>query len=139
MTTGPSPTERRQTPRYGCAGQAEVVVPGRGLRYTGEIADLSEGGCFLRVNCGLERGTGVEIWMKPDGQPLRIAAYLVVKRADGIGCKFNDLTARKLEQVRWLIAELAAEAAGERKSGQPGDGIRSPSRPQGPEVWIRRT
>jgi len=103
--------ERRATPRYGCAGDAEIVLPGRGLRFQGTIGDLSVGGCFLEVQCALERGTSVEIWMNAEGQPLRVAANLLVRRPAGAGFRFHSLTPRKLEQIRGLIAELAAEKA----------------------------
>jgi hypothetical protein len=103
-------TERRQAPRFGCAGKAEVVVPGRGLRYPGQVVDLSAGGCFIETVCPLERGTSVEVWMMPQGEPLRIAAHLVVRRPNGVGCRFSVLTERKLRQVEWLIEKLAAEA-----------------------------
>lgn len=103
--------ERRASQRYGCAGDAELAVPGRGLRYQGKIGDLSLAGCFLEVTCALERGTSVEIWMNARGQPLRVAANLVVRRNGGAGFRFHSVTPRKLEQIRGLIAELAEEKA----------------------------
>jgi hypothetical protein len=101
--------ERRTAQRYGCAGEAEIAVPGRGLRYTGKIGNLSAGGCFIEARCDLERGTAVEVWMSADGQPLRVAANLMVRRTTGIGLRFLGMTERKAQQVRALIAELAAE------------------------------
>lgn len=103
--------ERREAARFGCAGEAEVVVPGRGLRYPGRVVDLSTHGCFIETACRLERGTSLEIWMTPQGEPLRIAAHLMVRRPDGVGLRFHALTERKLRQVEWLIGELAAEAS----------------------------
>lgn len=102
--------ERREAARFGCAGKAELVVPGRGLRYPGQVVDLSTHGCFIETDCRLERGTSLEIWMTPQGEPLRIAAHLMVRRPNGVGLRFHALTERKLRQVEWLIKELAAEA-----------------------------
>jgi hypothetical protein len=100
----------RADPRYGCAGDAEIVVPGRGLRYAGKIGDLSLRGCFIEVGCRLERGTCVEVWMNARGQPLRVAANLMVQKNSGVGLKFLGVPARKEEQIKSLIAELAEEA-----------------------------
>jgi hypothetical protein len=96
---------RRAAPRYGCVGDAEIVLPGRGLRYPGRIGDLSIGGCFLEARCRLERGTAVEIWMNAQGQPLRVAANLMVQRENGAGFRFHSVTARKLLQIRSLEQE----------------------------------
>jgi hypothetical protein len=109
MTEAATGADRRTAQRYGCAGDAEIVVPGRGLRYSGKIGNLSVGGCFIEAHCALERGTQVEVWMNAEGQPLRVAANLMVRRTTGVGLRFLGMTDRKAQQVRGLIAELAAE------------------------------
>ena len=114
---------RRAAPRYGCVGDAEIVLPGRGLRYPGRIGDLSIGGCFLEARCRLERGTAVEIWMNAQGQPLRVAANLMVQRENGAGFRFHSVTARKLLQIRSLIAELAEDEARRKASGESAEEI----------------
>lgn len=123
----------RAAPRYGCAGDAEIVLPGRGLRYAGRIGDLSLSGCFIEVGCRLERGTAVEVWMNARGQPLRVAANLMVQKSSGVGLRFLAVPMRKQEQIKWLIAELAEEEAAHKAavSGcmvgpEPGDGIGEP-------------
>lgn len=105
--------ERRAAPRYGCAGEAELFIPGCGLQYRGRIADLSRAGCFMETECRLERGTCAEIVMNVEGVPLRLAAHLQVRRANGVGFRFSQLTARKLEQIECLIAELRRERGAE--------------------------
>ncbi len=120
MSDGTSGIERRTARRYGCAGEAEIVVPGRGLRYSGQIGNLSAGGCFIEAKCSLERGTSVEVWMNAEGQPLRVAANLLAKREGGVGCRFHSVTPRKLEQIRSLIAELEQEAA-QQRGGEAND------------------
>ena len=105
----PQGNERRKLPRYGCAGEAEIVAPGCGLRFAAQIVNLSAGGCFLETTCRLERGTHVEIWMKAEGLPLRVAANLLGWRESGAAFRFHGVTARKLEQIGSLIAELEAE------------------------------
>jgi len=112
MSDSPTGAEKRQAPRYNCPGDAEIVVPGRGLRYPGRIVDLSVGGCFIETTCRLERGTSVELWMSARGLPLRLAANLIVRRPHGIGFRFQGVVARKLELIRILIAELEEEQSG---------------------------
>lgn len=112
--------ERRRTPRYGCAGLAEVVAPGRGLRFPGRIANLSAEGCFLETACRLERGTSVEIWMCTQGVPLRIAAHLMVWKEDGAGFRFDPMSERKLEQIAMLIRELEDAYRAEQEGGAGG-------------------
>jgi PilZ domain len=109
MADGGGGIERRTAQRYGCAGDAEIVVPGRGLHYRGKIGNLSAGGCFIEAECRLERGTRVEVWMSAQGQPLRLAASLLVRRTLGVGLRFEAVTERKLAQIRTLIAELEDE------------------------------
>lgn len=62
-----------------------------------------------------------EVWMNPEGQPLRLAANLVVQRPGGVGCRFHGVTERKLAQIRWLIRELEAEAQRAAEPEQPHD------------------
>lgn len=109
MMQGGNGWERRVAPRYGCTGQAEILVPGRGLRYAGRIANLSAGGCFIETSCRLERGTSVELSIETHGMPLRVAANLVVCQKPGVGCRFLNVSARKLEQIEELIRELEEE------------------------------
>lgn len=105
----PERGERRKLPRYGCAGQAEIVAPSCGLRFPAQIVNLSAGGCFLDTKCRLERGTHVEICMNAEGLPLRLAANLLAWSGKGAAFRFHGVTARKLEQIAILIAELEAE------------------------------
>jgi hypothetical protein len=109
MSDAATAAERRTAQRYGCAGDAEIVLPGGGLRYAGKIGNLSVGGCFIEAHCDLERGTAVEVWMNAEGQPLRVAANLLVRRTSGVGLRFLGMTDRKTLLIRSLIAELARE------------------------------
>jgi PilZ domain len=136
MSDAATGAERRTAPRYGCAGDAEIVLPGRGLRYAGRIGNLSVGGCFIEGHCDLERGTAVEVWMQADGQPLRAAANLMVRRTTGIGLRFVGMTERKTQQVRWLIAELAAEERRLRGNESENEGGAATAQEQ-PEMFSR--
>lgn len=115
----PEGGERRKLPRYGCAGEAEIVAPGCGLRFAAQIVNLSAGGCFLGTKCRLERGTLVEIWMKAEGLPLRVAANLLGWSERGAAFRFHGMTARKLEQIGILIAELEREQKAKEPDAKP--------------------
>jgi hypothetical protein len=113
MTEDATGQERRTAQRYLCAGEAEMVVSGCGLRFRGRIANLSAGGCYLEIECGLERGTNVELCMEEEGMPLRLAAHILMRRRDGVGCRFTQVSPRKAHQIESLIAELAQLRAAE--------------------------
>jgi hypothetical protein len=136
MSDAAKEAERRIAQRYGCAGNAEIVLPGGGLRYAGKIGNLSVGGCFIEAHCSLERGTAVEVWMNAEGQPLRVAANLMVRRTTGVGLRFLALTDRKTEQIRTLIAELADE---ERRlqTGDDENKVASSQADAQPEIFSR--
>lgn len=122
-----STSDRRTSQRYDCAGHAEIFVPTCGLRFRGRIANLSTSGCLIEASCRLERGTGVELLFVAEGIPLRVPANLMELRPGGIGFRFGPLSARRLEQIGGLIAELALEAKKENPAPRPGSGIDSAS------------
>jgi hypothetical protein len=105
----PQSSESKEAPRRGTASDAEIVLPGRGLQYPGLIAVLNGEGCVIQTKCRLEPGTAVEVWMRTEGMPLRVAAKLVERREQGVEFKFESMPARKLQQIENLKHELAAE------------------------------
>ena len=55
--------EKREHPRYGCEGYAEVFLPQGGLLFRGRILNLSLTGCYVETALlNLERGTQVEVY-----------------------------------------------------------------------------
>jgi hypothetical protein len=102
--------EPKEAPRTGYASDAEIVLPGRGLQYGGRITNLSAQGCLIETKCRLEPGTSVEVWMRTEGIPLRVAASLVDRREQGVEVRFNGVSGRKLGQIEALVLEIAEEA-----------------------------
>jgi hypothetical protein len=102
--------ERREgaaeAPRRGSANDAEIVLPGRGLKYDGSIAALSPQECVIETKCRLEPGTAVEVWLRTEGMPLRLAAKLVDRQDGGVKFAFQPMPSRKQEQLEVLRAEL---------------------------------
>jgi hypothetical protein len=97
---------KQEAPRRGAASDVEIVLPGRGLQYTGQIVDLSVQGCRVRTKCRLEDGTAVEIWFRTDEMPLRLAARLIKKSETGVQFQFQPIPLRKQEQLEILRLEL---------------------------------
>jgi len=108
----PAPVRREEVagnpgaPRRGAASDVEIVLPGRGLQYPGQIAELSTAGCLIETKCKLEAGTAVEIWLRTEGMPLRLAAKLVERQERGMKVEFQPMPLRKQEQLEVLRVEL---------------------------------
>jgi len=93
-------------PRRGDARDVEVVLPGRGLQFPGEIVGLTAQACLVKTKCRMEDGTQVEIWFRTEGLPLRLAAKLVKKGDSGVQFQFQPMPMRKQEQLEVLRVEL---------------------------------
>ncbi|HEY1499051.1 MAG TPA: PilZ domain-containing protein [Acidobacteriaceae bacterium] len=96
----------RSAPRRGPASEVQIVLPGRGLQYAGQVAELRADGCVIETKCGLEAGTAVEVWLRTEGMPLRVAARLVERQACRVAFEFQPLPARKAAQIEDLRVEL---------------------------------
>jgi hypothetical protein len=99
-------SDASQAPRRGEASDTEIVLPGRGLQYHGTIVDLTAQGCRIDTKCRLEAGTVVEVWLRTEGMPLRVAATLVDKSERGVEFSFQPMPARKVDQIEALRREL---------------------------------
>jgi hypothetical protein len=97
--------------REASAGDAEIVLPGRGLHYEGRISCLTPGGCLIDTKCRLEPGTVVEVWLRTEGMPLRVLANLVERRERGVEFQFHPMANRKMDQIEVLRSKLAEQAA----------------------------
>ncbi|HEX4038442.1 MAG TPA: PilZ domain-containing protein [Acidobacteriaceae bacterium] len=109
------PTVKRagssEAPRRGDASDVEIVLPGRGLQYPGQVTELSVAGCRIATQCRLEAGTAVEVWLRTEGMPLRVAAKLVERTERGTEFAFQPMPGRKEDQIRVLQAELGLDGA----------------------------
>jgi len=106
-----SPNEKNKSsageaPRRGTASDVEIVLPGRGLQYPGHIAALNTEGCLIETKCRLEPGTAVEVWLRTENMPLRLAAKLVERQEQGVQFMFQPMPMRKQEQLEILRTEL---------------------------------
>jgi hypothetical protein len=88
---------RRTSVRYRCAlaTLGHIYFPGTGERMETWIANLSEGGIGLNLNCTLAAGTSVMIYLKGPNESTTVSLLARVihstKETDGswrVGCEF---------------------------------------------------
>lgn len=100
------PTVNPEAPRRGDASDVEIVLPGRGLQYPGRLTELTAQGCLVQTKCRMEDGSSVEVWLRTEGLPLRLAARLVQKSERGVQFDFQPMPPRKQDQLEALRLEL---------------------------------
>jgi len=90
------PSERRIAKRHACDGFAEVVVPTSGFLFRGEIADLSETGCYVktRARLSLRRSSEAELRFTVNGDNF------------SVGFEFSVIEPQMHRKLLELIEEL---------------------------------
>jgi PilZ domain len=106
--------EKREHPRYGCEGYAEVFLPQGGLLFHGRILNLSRTGCYIETPLlDLERGTQVEVYFVTNQLQFRVLGNIAaLRRKRGAGIVFVNLSLRKALQIATLVGELADKETG---------------------------
>ena len=105
----PAGSERRITTRHECDGFAEVLVPFKGLLFRGEIANLSELGCYVktRARLSLRRSVEVELRFTVRGDNFSVlASSVAVRNGDGAGFEFSLIDPPMHRKLLELIEEL---------------------------------
>ena len=104
-TTGGS--ERRQSPRYKCAGSAQFRVQGSDVRTWGTLTDISQHGCYVELMSTFPVGANVDLELELNGIRADVkgevrASYPCL----GIGIAFREISdenrLRLLEMLRSL-------------------------------------
>ena len=105
--------EKRQHPRYGCDGYAEVFLPQGGLLFRGRILNLSQTGCYIETALlDLERGTQVEVYFVTNQLQFRVQGNVAaLRRKRGAGIAFVNVSPRRSLQIALLVDELAQKKA----------------------------
>jgi hypothetical protein len=107
----PPAGERRIAKRLACDGFAEVVVPYSGFLFRGEIADLSEFGCYIktRARLSIRRSADAELRFTVNGDNFSVLARTaVVKTGAGVGFEFAVIEPQMHKKLIDLIEELTA-------------------------------
>ncbi|MGB7547191.1 MAG: PilZ domain-containing protein [Terracidiphilus sp.] len=101
--------ERRNHPRLKCKGVAELRILPAGGKMAAALIDLSIKGCCIEADNPIPAftDTRVEVHLRMKGFTLRLAG--AVRRLQGetqVGIEFIDMSDRKEEQIRELMADL---------------------------------
>jgi len=114
-TTAERPaSERRIAKRHACDGFAEVVVPHNGFLFRGEIADLSETGCYIktRARLNIRRSSEAELRFTVNGDNFSVLARsAVVRTGIGVGFEFSVIEPQMHRKLLELIEELESRDA----------------------------
>ncbi len=105
----PGHRERRWESRQEVDTSAEILLVNVGSRLRGRILDLSVGGCRIHTDDRFPVGiyTRVETEFRLDGLSFRLGGVIQhIHDRKTIGIRFLDLSERKRQQVRDLIAEI---------------------------------
>ncbi len=111
----PKGRERRAEARHGVDSTARIYLVRSGSKLEGRLQDLSLGGCRICCDerCLLDIHTRVEAEFSLYGLPFRLVGVIeAVQNRQAVGIRFLDVSPRRQEQMKQLIAEL--EAAAER-------------------------
>lgn len=102
---------RRQQKRVQLGGSVRLLIdtPHGLLTTTGQIIDLSEGGCAIRIHRPVEANlagrVNVEIAGKALGLPVLTRWTCADSRGWTVGCQFDRPTPEKQRAIRMLILE----------------------------------
>lgn len=112
--------ERRRHPRSQCWGSAGIKILPDGAMVMGYLIDLGLGGCSIDADepFPVQVGGRVEALLQLNGLTLRLAGSVVrLEENDSrLGIRFMDVSPRKEQQIKQLMAAIAA-AEEERAKG----------------------
>jgi hypothetical protein len=107
-------SERRIAKRHACDGFAEVVVPSTGFLFRGEIANLSEFGCFVKTKARLaiRRAVEAELRFTVLGNNFSVLAKsAAVQSGHGAGFEFSSIEPPMHKRLLELIEALGSRDA----------------------------
>jgi hypothetical protein len=109
--------ERRTSKRYGQSGEVRIVRQGTDIARSGQILDLSLGGCLVRVGdpSPFKKGMAVEVSIHLALVTFRAIATVrrVSEDPPDIGICFADIGRRARSELLDLMVELEAVEAAE--------------------------
>jgi hypothetical protein len=100
-------SERRQSPRYKCAGSAQFRVQGSDIRTWGTLTDISQHGCYVELMATFPVGANVDLELELNGIRADVKGEVRLSYPClGIGIVFREISdenrVRLLEMLRSL-------------------------------------
>ncbi|MGC1453552.1 MAG: PilZ domain-containing protein [Candidatus Sulfotelmatobacter sp.] len=99
--------EKRRSPRYKCAGSAELREDGCDVRTRATFSDISLHGCYVEAQATYPVGTVLHMKRKAHGVRLETKGSVRVSYPClGMGLAFVDITAENHARLRELLATI---------------------------------
>jgi PilZ domain-containing protein len=100
--------ERRRTPRYPFAANAEVSEGKSGTPIKGRVGELSLNGCFMNTETPLAKGTPVEVKINTETDFFEAHGSVVYSQAgEGMGLMFLETKPYYISVLKkWLLAAM---------------------------------
>jgi PilZ domain-containing protein len=110
ISSGAAPKkERRRSPRYKCAGSAELTQQGSGVRMWGSLTDISLRGCYVEMSTTFPVDTKVDLAL--DALGFRFRSHGIVRISYpflGMGILLRDVDPEQRLILEKLLATLAS-------------------------------
>jgi PilZ domain len=101
--------DRRRSPRFSCGGHASVSrLPSNGIFLTGNIRDLSLGGCCVDTTLPIDCGVRAEIVVRVNAASFRaVGEVRAIRGRSGACIEFVQLSTGGKDMLANLVTELA--------------------------------
>jgi hypothetical protein len=130
-SSGSQQLDHRHSPRYTCAGQAEISQEGKRITW-GRLTDISRGGCYIETERPLPCGADTQLRLTVAGASLDICAKVAGNTPlFGMGMQFVALSPEQDAKLAQIVNSIAASQAPAGQQAQP-------SQPQSTTVQITR-
>jgi hypothetical protein len=95
--------ERRQSPRYKCAGSAQFRAKGSDVRTWGTLTDISQHGCYVEMMATFPVGANVDLELELNGIRTHVVGEVRVSYPClGMGIAFREIS----DEDRIRLAEM---------------------------------
>jgi hypothetical protein len=111
LSAGTSLQQRREHPRVAVAGKVRLVADTSGglVTLSGQVTDLSLGGCAIHVHTCLEPSHEARLELTLDGEQVWVPGHIMWTRVSAqgwlVGIKFDKLVPQKQALIMRLVAE----------------------------------
>lgn len=100
--------EKRRSPRYKCAGSAEIREDGRDVRTWASFTDISLHGCYLEAQATYPSGTILHLKLEANGIVVETKGNVRVTYPYlGMGIAFESMSDENQARLRRLLATVS--------------------------------
>lgn len=100
--------EKRRSPRYKCAGSAEIREDGRDVRTWATFTDISLHGCYLEAQATYPSGTVLHLKLEANGVVVETKGNVRVTYPYlGMGIAFEGISEENQARLRRLLATIS--------------------------------